>query len=688
VIMDPVFGYEAVNVEAQQGDPSSLFSWMRNMIALRKLFQVFGRGEIEFLDPRNRKVLAYLRRDDEQQVLCVANLSRFAQPVDLDLAHLDGLEPVEMLGYVEFPPITRQPYRLTLAPYGFLWLELHGNPKGAVSQPDGSPVVADSWEGLLEGAGKYRLEAVVLPEYLARQRWCAGGTGRIRGTRVADWAAFRDSNAALVLVEVEYENGSPEVYLLPLGIALGADAERMRDSAPLAILAPAAFRGSSGVLHDATVDGAIGRALLALLDGGGSLPTRRGLIRGLAGSEFTVIRGPVDAALPARRCPAEQRNTSIVFDDRMILKLYRRLQPGPNPDCEMGRFLTEGARFDGVAPFAGSVEYSPGEGEPITIAMLQGLVTNQGDAWTLSLDELARYYENCGAAEFPQDWVPRDLADLAKQPSGDLAKEHVGLALDSAARLGSRTAQMHLALASAGGAAFAPEPLTPGDMKSLVAMVLDKASRVFDLLKDRLAGLPDEAVDLAGSVLGRRRMILDSFRRPLPETIQAQRIRIHGDYHLGQLLQVKTDFVILDFEGDPARPLAERRSRLSPLKDVASMLRSLSYAAHAGLIAYTARRPDAMETLEGWARLWELSMGANFLRSYRETASGAAFLPGQESDFRRLLSTYLLDTALDELSGELNNRPAWVRIPLLGISSLPLETGGPEWSWMLSRSRG
>ena len=688
VIMDPVFGYEAVNVEAQQGDPSSLLSWMRNMIALRKLFQVFGRGKMEFLDPQNRKVLAYLRRDGDQQVLCVANLSRFAQPVDLDLAHLDGVTPVEMLGYVDFPPITRQPYRLTLGPYGFLWLELHGNPKAAESDLAGSPVAADNWEGLLEGAGKYRMETMLLPDFLPKQRWFGAKTRQIHATRIADWAPLPNAKTALTLVEIEYDKGSPDIYVVPLAVALGPDADRLRENSPQSILAPASSQGASGFLYDATFSEAASAAWLGLIESGAVLQSRHGSIRGLPGSEFGAIRGPVSAALPPRRSSAEQSNTSILYGDRLILKLYRRLQNGSNPDCEIGRFLTERARFDGVPPFVGSIEYQPDEGETATLAMLQGLVANQGDGWTLTLEELNRYFENCAAAEYPEERGVQDLVELARRPPADFAREHVGLALDSAARLGTRTAQLHLALASGTDAAFAPEPLLAEDMKSLFSAVLEEASRVFDLLKDSVAGLDDDAIDPAGSVLARRRLILDSFRRTSAETMRAQRTRIHGDYHLGQLLQVRTDYVILDFEGEPARPLAERSAKASPLKDVAGMMRSLSYAAHAGLIAYTARRPEDLGHLEPWARLWELSMGAQFLRSYRETASGAAFLPDNESDFRRLLSTYLLDKALYELSYELNNRPAWVRIPLLGISSLPLESGGREWSWMQPRNRG
>ena len=223
VIMDPVWGYEAINVEAQQSDPSSLLNWMRNMIALRKLFRVFGRGTLEFLNPANRKVLAYLRRYEDEQVLCVANLSRFAQPVDLDLAELEGATPFEMLGYVEFPPIERQPYRLSLGPYGFLWLELHGRsePAAIAAAPDMAPLRAENWEAVLEGRGRSAMEGLFLPEYLVKQRWFGGKARRIQGTRIVDWGQLRES-AALALVEVRYESGDPDNYLVTLSIDLWA----------------------------------------------------------------------------------------------------------------------------------------------------------------------------------------------------------------------------------------------------------------------------------------------------------------------------------------------------------------------------------------------------------------------------------------------------------------------------------
>jgi len=692
IIMDPVWGYEAINVEAQQSDPSSLLNWMRNMIALRKLFQVFGRGSLEFLNPSNRKVLAYLRRYEDEQVLCVANLSRFAQPVDLDLSALEGATPVEMLGYVQFPRIERQPYRLSLGPYGFFWLELHPRPEAAEgrSEEDAVPLLAESWQSVLEGFGRSQLEAL-LPEYLARQRWFGAKARRIRATRIADWGELPGSAAVLALAEVQYESGDPDTYLLPLATAYGADADRLRQNASNAILSPVVSHRGRGLLHDATLDDLACSALLALIETGGQAAWRHGTIRGLPGTALPALCGAPDTQLAPARMSAEQSNTSLIYGDRLILKLYRRQQAGPHPESEINRYLTETAGFDGVPAFAGTIEYQPGGGEGSTVALLQGLVANEGDGWTLALEELERYYENCARVPVPEELVAGDSGDLvalSEKPPGPLAQDHVGIALDAAARLGKRTAALHLALgAPAEDPAFAPEPLTSREMQNVMTDLRRQASKVFDVLRDSVARLPDEMLDLAGLVLGRRKLILDRFHIMGALDFETRRTRIHGDYHLGQVLRARDDYVIIDFEGEPARPLAERRAKQSPLKDVAGMLRSLAYAAYASLINYTPRRPEDFVNLEPWARLWERSTAAEFLRVYRETAAGAPFLPSDEAGLRGLLSIYWLDKVLYELSYELNNRPGWVRIPLAGILSLPIEAGGQGWNSTPFRNR-
>jgi maltose alpha-D-glucosyltransferase/alpha-amylase len=670
VIMDPVYGYEATNVEAQLSDASSLLHWMRNMIALRKLFRVFGRGTFEALHPSNRKVLAYVRRFDGETVLCVANLSRFAQPVELDLAAFEGLRPVEMIGYVEFPPITRQPYPLTLGPYGFLWFELQPAAESSTS-PDVAPLTVDGgWADLFEAAGRDRLERQLLPRFLAGQRWFSG-KGRTTGdVKVSDWIPIEGTRAAAVVVDVRYVGGGHDTYFVPLAITFDASA----NLPPASIVAPVVAADGMGWLFDAVHDDATCAALLTLIDQQRELKGRHGVIRGRRGRAFDDAHGPRDAILPATRTAAEQSNTSVRFGDQLIMKLFRRHTQGPNPDCEVSRYLTEEAGYTRVPPFAGEIDYTTGTGEPATFAMLQGLVVNQGDGWTWALDDIGRYYETVSPVALPPDALAttgRHVVDLAGEPDSDAAREFLGIAIEAAAALGRRTGEMHVALAAATAPAFVAEPFTAEDLGELASSLRDHGTRVFDRLRTGLSSLPDDVVDQAGLVLGRRRILLGRFDRVADLAPAAgARTRVHGDYHLGQVLRVRNDFVILDFEGEPVRPLAERRAKQSPVKDLAGMLRSFSYAAWTGLIAHTTRRPDDLARLEPWARFWEQAVGAAFLRAWRATTGNAAFAPSGDTALRTLLDAYVIDKALYELVYELDNRPDWLRVPLGGILRL------------------
>jgi len=683
VILDPVYGYEAINVEAQQNDPSSMLSWMRNMIALRKLFKVFGRGSIHFLDPANRKVLAYVRRNDSERILCVANLSRFAQPVELDLTSLAGMTPIEMLGYTEFPAIGRTPYPLTLGPYGFYWFELQpstspveGHGVEEVQEALVSVSVEQGAKGLLEGDCRRTLETKVLPRFLPSQRWFGAKARTIQSVQIQDGAVLAEEPflAALLLVDVSYVEGGQETYFLPLVIEAGRGADTLRESKPECILCQMNFGRESAVLCDASTDEAASTALLQAIQQGREFVTQKGVIRAYPTTMFSEIRGPEDTPLAAVRGSAEQSNTSIVYGDRMILKLFRRLEWGPNPDLEIGRHLTEKMNFERIPKLAGAIEYERPGNPPATLGMLQGLVYHQGGGWERTLEELHRYYEECVGRRSPaRKWLGdgRSLLDLAESETPVSVSEAIGLYLSSAGILGKRTAELHLALAAASDdPAFAPEPLTSDDMARLATELREHASRVFEELKGNLVRLPDEIIDEASLVLSQRRRILDRFRDLETTEVGAVKIRIHGDYHLGQVLCVKNDYIILDFEGEPARSLAERRSKYPALKDVAGMLRSFSYAAFGAVLAYTARRPDDLDRLRGWAILWERWTSAAFLRAYLATAGEAKFLPSEKSSLQRLLEAFILDKALYELRYELNNRPSWVRIPLSGILSV------------------
>ena len=670
VIMDPVWGYQALNVEAQQSDASSLLNWMRNMIALRKLFRVFGRGTQKFLPSANRKILAYVRQYENEQVLCVANLSRFAQPVQLDLSEFEGMTPVEMLGYVEFPTITKQPYSLTIGPYGFLWLEIQAasvtwdEPATAtVSEPAAIEIGrSDDWETLFSGTNGERLQTSVLPEFLQRQRWFGGKSKEIHSVAVTDWCPFDEGQSALVLVAVEYSSGEIDTYFLPVTILSDDAAQSVRETNANAVIVPIRSAGGDGVLCDALLRESTCQALLSLISQQGTLQSEQGVIRGILSSMFAQLMGD-DTKLSARRSSAEQSNTSILFQDRLIMKCFRRQEFGPNPDTEIGRFLTERTQFRQIAPFGGSIEYAR-KGEPAaTLAMLQGLVANEGDGWEWTLEDLERYFESSATGSLSGSALADDEYAAVR--------EHAGIYLEAASTLGRRTAEMHLALASSEDVEdFRPEAVYSADLEALSRNLAEHATRSMELLKTNLSRLSDDAVEMGSLVMSRRREIIGRFKQLATVKSKLVRTRVHGDYHLGQVLRAKADFVILDFEGEPARPLAERRQKQLPIKDVAGMLRSFHYAAFSGLAKHTARRPEDYQQMEPWAKLWVTAVSGVFLQAYRETAGESPIVPATADDFRVVLDVYVLDKALYELGYELNNRPDWVRIPLSGILSL------------------
>lgn len=672
VIMDPVWGYQAINVEAQQSDASSLLNWMRNMIALRKLFKVFGRGTLKFLTSANRKVLSYVRQHGNEQVLCVANLSRFAQPVQLDLSEFEGMIPVEMLGYVEFPPIAKQPYPLTLGPYGFLWLEIQPAPETVEVQADYAEKLElaigrdDDWQTFFATGNIETLESSILPEFLQRQRWFGGKSRVISSTTVTDWCDFDEGRSVLVFVSVEYSAGPADLYLVPLTIAFDDEALALKEANANAILAPIRSMNREGLLCDALSNASASQALLALVAQKGTLQGKHGTVRGMPSSIFAELSG--ENTLAPKLSSAEQSNTSIFFADRLIMKVFRRQESGSNPDTEIGRFFTEKTQFRQVAPFGGSIEYVRDEQEPSTVAMLQGLVANQGDGWKWTLEELERYYESC--ATIDPSASKRVSSEQNVTREAESAREHAGIYLEAAATLGRRTAEMHLALASSQEDAFRVETISGSEIEELSRDLGVHAARVMELLKENLSRLPDDAVEMAGLLLSRRREIISRFHKLTAAQTTLMRTRVHGDYHLGQVLRTKADFVILDFEGEPARSLTERRQKQSPLKDVAGMLRSFSYAAFSSLTKHTTRRPEDQAQMEPWTQLWISAVSEEFLRSYKTVVAGDSIVPANAKDFQLVLDVYVLDKALYELGYELNNRPDWVRIPLTGILSL------------------
>jgi len=693
----PEYSYESVNVEAQQANPQSLLWWMKRLIALRKRYPAFGTGDIEFLTPDNRKVLTFVRRTEGQTVLVVANLSRFVQGAEIDLSAYAGYTPVEAFGHTEFPIITPdRPYFLTLGPHSFYWFELQA-PKVPVETtgPDGTPehrwpilTATRGWEELFGVARRSDLVRV-LRAYIPERRWFASKARRITNTEIVDTVTMltEAGNAVIAFVRVSFSEGDPDLYILPLMHATGERAELLRLTAPYAVVATVGIGEHAGVLYDAMAERAFTLALLDAVSGRRRFRGRGGELVGVPSSMFRQLRG-ADTNLEPQISAAEQSNTSVIFGDRFILKLFRRLGEGLNPDLEIGRFLTETAHFAGTPPLAGSLEYRGTGGELSSLAMVQALVPNEGDAWAYTLDMLGEFYEAAAAA--PADVTPAGHMPPASQATGaeptqfpDLAREYIGSYLESARLLGQRTAEMHRALAAeTRDPAFTAEPFTPMYQRGLYQSLRAQASTVIALLRKRRHSLPEAAQAEADAMLTDAAVITARFGAVRDTPIHATRQRTHGDYHLGQVLYTGKDFVIIDYEGEPMRTLSERRIKRSPLRDVAGMLRSFHYAAFSPLVNPEASggnvRPEDLAALEPWAHFWYAWVSAAFLAAYRETAGDAAFVPRNEREFTVLLDARLLEKALYELSYELNNRPSWAAIPLRGIRDLLRGAGNRE----------
>jgi maltose alpha-D-glucosyltransferase/alpha-amylase len=688
VIMDPIWGYQAINVEAQQSDPSSLLHWTRNMIALRKLFQVFGRGSLEFLHPENRKILAYIRDYKEtndpndtaahtETVLCVANLSRFAQPVSLDLTKFAGRQPVEMLGYVPFPEITNQPYPLTLAPYSFLWLELQPaavRPSTPTVDYDSAHVALDdlSMTTLLEGPWLARVENL-LPAYIARQRWFGGKSKTIQFAQIVSSTPIGNADAVIALVKISFSDGTSDLYQLPLTLVTESQAAALKDTAPHVIIATLNQGEQPLVLLDATASPTFRRALLRLIISSKPVGSRPASASDLVAGRSAALDPATFADLPSRLGLAEQSNTSILYGDLAILKLFRRLPSGVNPDVEIARFLTEVAHFPHIPAYLGDLHRSD---DGTTIAFLQSFAANEGDGWAWTLEELARFYESVANLPAPTPVPPPSLANPT--PATDGLLEHAALYLDAAHLLGQRTAEMHLALATpvtpspdAGVPAFGTEPYTAADLAEDRNRIDEQTAAALTALESALPTLPGETAALAKTLLAARQQLAARIQSLAGDpALFGQRIRIHGDYHLGQLLRSRTDFLIVDFEGEPAKPLEARRQKQSPLRDVAGMIRSFSYAARSALNTFAQRYPEKYATLELWAAAWENAVSNAFLLGYRDTIASNPTLVPDPTLADTMLSALLLEKALYELLYELNNRPTWLSIPLNGLLTL------------------
>jgi maltose alpha-D-glucosyltransferase/alpha-amylase len=690
VITDPEYHYESNNVQAQQSNSSSLLWWMKRLIALRKEHEVLSSGAVEFLYPENNKVLAFLRSDGRRRVLVVINLSRFVQAVELDLSAFLHLIPVEMFGRTPFPAISERPYFLSLGPHSFYWFTLEEPAAARDRRGEERPCieVAGTWARVFAGRARGQL-ATALGNYAVGRRWFRGKARARKGARIADVVPLDGpaGKSRLVLLQIEYVEGDAESYVVPLVFRTGEEALAIARERPQAVVAQLLTRDHGADVEGVIADGLADDAPARLMD----LIGRRHAVAGERGQlTATMLRAFKEVAgkgpLQPRASEFEQTNSSILIGDKMLLKVYRQLEEGPNPELELGAFLSERATAGGHARAAprmlAAIEYrAPGAAEPATLATVQELVANEGVAWQSALAALDRYFERvlqelaaspAAAAPAPPG-PPLPSGTLIEQAAVEPPPKLAELLGGFAARvrlLGRRTGELHLMLCSeVVDSAFAPQPFTGFYQQSLFQAAHKMLVRTIELLRKRAGGLPEPLTPLARALCGQEEAIDRRLRAITTRKLDCGRVRVHGDLHLGQILDTGDDFVIIDFEGEPGRPLNERRYKRSPLIDVAGMLRSFHYASESALRSGRLR-PEDSAVLGPWARAWTRWMRGAFLHEYLRAVADAPVLPAADSDRALLLEFYQLEKCIYEVRYELNNRPDWLAIPLAGLREL------------------
>jgi maltose alpha-D-glucosyltransferase/alpha-amylase len=613
-----------------------------------------------------------VREHEGDVILCVFNLSRVAQPVELTLDAYKGRVPVEMMGRSPFPPIGDLPYLLTLPAYGFFWFLLatdaappqwHAERLAVEDLP--VLVLFDDWNSFFRSkvvpwrigmAEKTRnqFERELMPRFMLRQRWYAAKSEPLERATIAAHGLLQSGASQWLLALIDTQGpAEPARYFVPLVIAFeDDDEERARGLAALAVT-KVRQQATMGVLADAMGDEPFCRALVAAIGARHQAPAEGGTLRFVPTGAYEAVLGDtLDGPTPLQRLTTSSNSISLL-GDRLFLKCYRRLQAGISPEFEMGRFLTDVAQYAHSVPVAGSVEFHAKDGRIWVLALLQAQRVNQGDAWNFTVDQLARLLESM-----------RNV-DTDPRPGTESIAERIQV-------LARRVAELHVALSKPHGLpAFDPEPMLAADLELWSAAVRGECEQTLALLARRRDVLSEPLAALATRVIAASATLDARISQAATVPPTGLKTRLHGDLHLQQVLIERDDFLIIDFEGEPQRSLQERRAKHSVLRDVAGMLRSLDYARHTALHR-TAQGSADLARLAPVARRWERFVRQAFLQAYREVvvagglyASDAAF-----DESAPLLDLFELEKALYELRYELDNRPDWVGVPLAGIAAL------------------
>ncbi|WP_462318484.1 putative maltokinase, partial [Marinilabilia sp.] len=672
VIFNHDFHYESINVENQEKNASSLLWWMRRVIAKRKQYPAFSRGDIQFIDGKNSKVLAFVRKYEDQVILVVVNLSRYSQQVQLDLSDFKGYVPTEVFSRNQLAPVGEDLYHFPMQFKNYFWFELQHpeiEKEKELAYKHKLEFTTAQWNQLANNIPKSLYG--FLSEFAQRSRWFRGKSRKIKEVAILDVIPVSAGklNSYVLILEVFYIEGKNERYFVPVSVVVGEELYEIKHDHPEAVIAHIEIDGHAGLIYGGSYNKEVRDQYMRLIVQRGKIKGRNGELAGLPARKLNARLKKTDLPLNSKVLGVEQSNTSVLYDKRFFFKMYRCPEEGSNPELDIIKALTENTTFRNFPIYAGALEYRRDE-EKMEVGLLVDFLPNESNAWEFTQNGIEDYFDRIKRQQPNiQDFIgDRDndpkIIEKEKELFDPFYVEMIGL-------LGKRTAEMHMALASIKEKDFKEEPFSLLYQKSLYQSFRTLIKRTIDEMRSAYGNLEEDQKTLLDDIFENEGLLLSTIKQTLEQKkIHTSKIRIHGDYHLGQVLYTGKDFQIIDFEGEPTRSLTARSLKYCPFKDVAGMLRSFHYAIYMGLLDYDEKQPGYYDYLEPWQEVWYRKIENTFLGSYLETAEGASFIPKEKRQLDDLLSVYTIEKAVYEADYELNNRPDWLHIPLNGLKKI------------------
>ncbi|MFC2125974.1 maltose alpha-D-glucosyltransferase [Bacteroidota bacterium] len=665
LIIDPEYKFENINVENQQKNTNSLLWWMKHLIRMRKRYKAFGRGEIKFLEPENRKIIAFTRTFNSEELLIIVNLSRFAQPVELDMEDYDGYLPVEVFSRSNFPRITKQPYIFTLAPYGYYWFELTKE-KADIFKDE--PIdfsfifTVEKWDALFSGKKIKELESYVLPKYIMKRRWFFGKDKGLESVKIQDNipVSYNKKTFNILLFEARYFKGLPDLYVLPISFATEVEERELLEQYPKSIISRMQMNGKGGVLYDPIYNHDFRQYLLEMIVKNRSLSIGGDELKFKGTSILRKLVKEHHDIYHSKLIDTDESHSIVVYGNALIFKLYRQIDYSTSRDVEITRHLSEKVQFPNTPDYYGNVLIKKPRSHPATLGFLQENIPNPVSGRDYVSDAILRYYDKMTSLG-PQHKFPvlkgslsnpatfNELALEAQKQIGGAYLEHINM-------LGQRTAEMHKALASAqDNTDFKYEEVTLHFQKSIYSGLQTLVRTTMKTIEKKLKDFPKKSARELKELLSYEERLTESFDRINLKKLDCQKIRIHGHYHLSRILFTGTDLMITGFDGDLAYSYHEKKVKRSSIRDVSTMV----YSLHRN--AQTTAINNQLDPK--WATRWFHYVAGFFINSYYDFGYGEPFIPTDKSAFNMLLEIFMFERALIELNKDIERRPDYAVVP-------------------------